>query len=104
MRLQELFVRQISDAFRISSGNILIAVIRIKQPVQLIHQYCVNRRERALHFTVHDTLVRRRVLRVTDLVMPSFLTENIRLLIDPGTEYRVQVDRSQVHEILPVSG
>ena len=99
----ELLVGQLRDGIGMAAGRIAVIVVREKGPVHQVPQLPLRRRISALHLVVHDPLVGQRALRGFQLVVPPFLLQDLRVLVDQGLEHRVQVDVHQVGKILVVA-
>ena len=96
---EELLICKVGDTFGISAGFHAVGGIREKSIENDPLQIFVRRRESALHLIVDNAVVRDRIVFILNMIMPSFLAENIRLVIDMRMEDSIQIDIHQVAEI-----
>ena len=101
--IQKLRIAQIGDLFRIAAGHKAITALRKQQPVHSHFQLGLHRCESALHLIEDDALIRWPLLAFLQLIMPAFLIERIRRIIDGRLEHRIQIHLYQVHEVLRIA-
>ena len=99
MESEELLICQIGDTFGISAGFHAVGGIREKSIENDPLKIFIRRRESALHLIVDNAVVRDRIVFILNVIMPSFLPENIRFVIDMRMEDRIQIDVHQVTKI-----
>ena len=103
VEIQELFIGQIRDILRIASGLVRIGRIR-KQCIQDHSvQNALRRGKRPLHFIIDHSIVLKLSLRRVQFIAPSFLPENLFMLINIRIQHRVHVYMHQILKILVIT-
>ena len=103
VEIQELFVRQLRDHLRVTSGLTAIGGVRIQRVHDLPLQHIIRRRKCSLHLVVDHTVDLQLFLVTFQLIMPAFLPENGFIFINVRVKYRIQIDMHQVLEILVIT-
>ena len=84
----------------ITTGFKPIRRIREEGIQDLSGEHIIRIGESTLHLVIDDTIQGKFSIFLLHLIMPAFLQEDLRNIIDIGMKYRVHIDIHQVLEIL----
>ena len=103
VEIQELLIRKLRNILRITAGFHAIGIIREKIIHDLSVQHLVRRRKCPLHLIIYNTIIGKRTFLLLQMVVPSFLTEDLLLLINVRVKNRIQINVHQILEILVIT-
>ena len=89
---------QVGDVFGIASGDEPVGRVREQTAVQRVDGQLVRIGESPFHL-VEDNAPELHVAVLTEFVMPALLAEDLRLVVDGGTEDGVKVNTDKIHEV-----
>ena len=99
MRFDKLLIGEFDDLVGVAAryGRVLAVLKRLAEDGEI--QRFIRVAQRALHLVIHDALIIG-LAAVANLDMPALLTEGVFVIINQRAEYRVGINRHQVHQIL----
>ena len=103
VEIQELLIRKLRNILRITAGFHAIGIIREKIIHDLSVQHLVRGRKCPLHLIIYNTIIGKRTFLLLQMVVPSFLTEDLLLLINVRVKNRIQINVHQILEILVIT-
>ncbi len=103
MEIQKLFIGKLRNILRIAAGFHAVGIVREKMVHNFSFQHLVRGRKCALHLIVYNTIVCERAFLLLQMVIPSFLAENLLFLINIRVKNSVQIHMHQVLEILVIA-
>ena len=99
VEIKKCLVCQLRNHFRVSAGLMEIWRIRVQYPHDLTIQHIFRRRQCTLHFIIDHSIVDQRTVRIFQLIVPAFLTEDLLFLINVRMKHCIQIHMHQVLKI-----
>ena len=103
VEIQKLFIGKLRNILRIAAGFHAVGIVREKMVHNFSFQHLVRGRKCAFHLIVYNTIVCERAFLLLQMVIPSFLAENLLFLINIRVKNSVQIHMHQVLEILVIA-
>ena len=103
VEIQEFFVGQLGDCFRITSGFAAVGGVRIQGIHDLPLQHIIRRGKSTLHLVINHTVDFQLLVVAFQLIMPAFLSENRFVFVNIRVKNRIQIDMHQVLEIFVIA-
>ena len=103
MEIQEVFVGQVRDAGRISAGFYAVRSVWEQGVEGFTLQDIVCGGEGSFHLVVYHTIVGDLILRIFQMIIPAFLTENLFFGVNIRIENCIYIDFHQITEILHIA-
>ena len=103
VEFQELFIGQLRNIIRITTGLTTIGDIRKQRVHDISFQHIIRRRKCPFHLIVNNTIISQWTFWLLQMVAPSFLTEDFFFFVNIWIKYSIQIHMHQILKILIIA-